>query len=121
MNNRTRGVVYTLACADSALSYFLWSGLWFVKDFVLPVNLTAYSALNSDHFPVTDDLRGRSSLQALPDRPSLKRVDWIHLQDHLSDRLYGNPRVDSVEDIDARLEELTNAIQHQRTNIPSSR
>ena len=31
MNNRTRGVVCTLAHADSALSYLLWSGLvWFL-------------------------------------------------------------------------------------------
>jgi hypothetical protein len=27
MNNRTRDVVWTLARADSALSYLLWSGL----------------------------------------------------------------------------------------------
>jgi hypothetical protein len=27
MNNRTRDVVCTLALADSALSYLLWSGL----------------------------------------------------------------------------------------------
>ena len=43
-----------------------------VKDLVLPGNLTVCSALSSGHFPVTVDLRGRSSLQALPHRPSLK-------------------------------------------------
>jgi Metal-dependent hydrolase len=81
-----------------------------VKDFVLPVNLTVCSAISSDHFPVTVDLRSRSYLQTLPDRPSLKRVDWTHFQDHLSDRLNGNPRVYSFVYIDARLDRLANAI-----------
>ena len=81
-----------------------------VKDFVLPVNLTECSALSSDHFSVTVDLRSRSSFQALPDRPTLKRVDWTHFQDHLSDRLDENSRVDSVPDIEDRLEELTIAV-----------
>ena len=81
-----------------------------VKDFVLPVNLTVCSELSSDHFPVTVDIRGRSSFQVLPDRTCLKRGDWTHFQDHLSDRFNGNPRVDSVEDINAMLDELSNAI-----------
>ena len=34
-----------------------------VKDFVLPANMTVCSALSSDHFPITVDLRGRSSFQ----------------------------------------------------------
>ena len=40
----------------------------------------------------------------------LKRVDCTHLQDNLSDRLNVNFLVDSVEDIDARHDELNNAI-----------
>ena len=82
-----------------------------VKVFVLPMNLTLCSAFSSDHFLVTVDLRDRSSFQVLPDWPCLKRVDWTHFQDHLSDRLNGNPRLESVEDTDARLDELSNAIK----------
>ena len=52
---------------------------------VLPVNLNLCSALSSDNFPVTVDLRCRSSYQALPDWISWKRVNWTHFQDHLSD------------------------------------
>ena len=84
-------------------------------DFVLSVNLAVCSVLISDHFPVKIDLRGQTSFQTLPERPYLKKVYWTHFQDHLSGRLNRNPRVDSVEDIDARLDELTNAI-HEATS-----
>ena len=47
----------------------------FVKDFLLPVNLTVCSALSSNHFQVIVDLYGRSSFRTLPDRPCFERVD----------------------------------------------
>jgi hypothetical protein len=99
---------------DSSTTISSWSTVMYdvldivvVKDFVLPVNLTLCSAFSSDNLPFTVDVRVRSSFQALPDRPCLQRISWTHFQGHLSDRLNGNPRVDSVEDIDARIDELT--------------
>ena len=81
-----------------------------VKDFVLPVNLTVCSTLRSDHFPVTLDLRGRSSFKG-PSRPAKLETSRLDsLPGPLVRLIERNPRVDSVEDIDARLDELTNFI-----------
>ena len=40
----------------------------------------------------------------------MNRVDWTHFHNHLFDRLNGNPRVDCVEYIDSRIDDLTSVI-----------
>ena len=81
-----------------------------VKDFVLPVNLTVCSTLRSDHFPVTLDLRGRSSFKG-PSRPAKLETSRLDsLPGPLVSQIERKSPSGSVEDIDARLDELTNAI-----------
>jgi hypothetical protein len=61
-----------------------------VKDFVLPVYLTACSALSSDHLPILIDTTCRPSFQNLLDRPDFTRMDWAAFKACLDDRLPGN-------------------------------
>jgi hypothetical protein len=82
-----------------------------VKDFVLPVHLTVFSSLSSDHLPILIDTTCRSSFQNLLDRPDFTRMDWAALQACLDDKLPGNPVVNDEEAIEKCLEELTSAIQ----------
>ena len=73
------------------------------KDFILSVNLTVCSALSSDPLPVIVDIQGQSSFQGLPHRP--------YFQDHLTDRLNENPRMDNfVKNVNGRLNELNSTI-----------
>jgi hypothetical protein len=51
-----------------------------VKDFVLPVNLTASSALSSDYLPILIDTTCQSAFQNLLDRPDFARMDWAAFQ-----------------------------------------
>ena len=55
-----------------------------VNNFVLPVNLTACSAL-SFSFPVTVGIYGQSYFEAIPDRPYVKQVEMTQLQGLLAD------------------------------------
>jgi hypothetical protein len=46
-----------------------------VKDFVLPLYLTVFSALSSVHLPILIDITYRSSVENLQDRPYFTRMD----------------------------------------------
>jgi hypothetical protein len=83
----------------------------FVKDVVIPVYLTVWSALTSDHLHILIETKCRSSFQNLPDRPDFTRMDWAAFQACLDDRLPGNPVVSAEEATDECVEELTSAIQ----------
>ena len=82
-----------------------------VKDFVLPVNLTVCNALNSDHLPILVDPPCRASFQVPPDLPT-ETSRLGSLPGPLGCKTpWGNPGRNPTEDIDARLETLTKAIQ----------
>jgi hypothetical protein len=95
-------------------------GIAVVKDFVLPVYLTVWAALSSDHLPILYDTSCQSSFQNLPDRPHFTRMYWAPFQACLEHRLPGNPVVVDEEAIDKCLEELTSAI-HEDTAAPAPR
>jgi hypothetical protein len=93
-----------------------------VKDFFLPVHLTVYAALSSDHLPILIDTSCRSSFHNLTERPDFTHMDWAASQACLEDRLPGNPVVVDEEAIDKCLEVVTSAI-HEATmeSAPSHR
>jgi hypothetical protein len=68
-----------------------------VKDSVLPVHLTACSALNPDYLPVRN-------------RPDFARMDWAAFQACIEGRLPRNPVLYDEESNDNCVEELTGAI-----------
>jgi hypothetical protein len=70
------------------------------KNLVIPVYLTTCSALSSDHFPVLNDTRCRSSFLNLTDCPKLRRTVWVKFQACLEDRLSSTPKLRSGVEFD---------------------
>jgi hypothetical protein len=82
-----------------------------VKDFILPLHLSVYSALGSDHLPILIDTKCQLFFQNLLDIPDFTRMDWAAFQACLEDRLPGNPVVNNEEAIDKCIKELIGAIK----------
>ena len=80
------------------------------KDLVSQVYPTTCSALSSDHLHILFDTQCRSSFLSPPDRPFLRKADWLKFQACLEAGLTSNPDLRDEVAIDARVKELSCAI-----------
>jgi hypothetical protein len=80
------------------------------KNLPTPVQITACSALSSDHLHILIDTRCRSSFLNMPDRSHFKRTDWPTFQACLNNNIPFNPETADEAGIDTCVESLTSAI-----------
>ena len=80
------------------------------KKLVIPVSLTVYSAISSDHLPVLIDTTCRSNFLTLPDRTDFKRSDWTRFQDCLKGKLSSKPEFHDKEAVDTCVRDLASAV-----------
>jgi hypothetical protein len=92
------------------------------KTLPTPVNLTACSALSSDHLPTLIDTRCRSSFLNPPDRPDFKRTDWSKFQACLHNVIPFNTETADEAGIDTCVGSLNSAISEAlEVSTPKSR
>ena len=77
----------------------------------MPVQLTACSALSSDHLQVLIDTRCRSSFLNLPDRPDFTRTDLCKFHACLESDTSFNPESADEATIDTRVRNSSSAIR----------
>jgi hypothetical protein len=79
------------------------------RDLVFPVHQITCSAMSSDHLPVLIDTKCRSSFLSPPDRPDLKKTDWLKFHACLEAGMPPSPDLPNEGAIHACVKELTGA------------
>jgi hypothetical protein len=92
------------------------------KDLTFPVDLTACSALSSDHLLGLIDTTCRSSFRNLPAPTEYRRTERVKFQTSLEERLPSTPLLPKEGEIDRSVEEMSSAIlEALAASTPKSR